>query len=113
MSTQTHTTEYDTATKQDTRLRDAYVAKMKAKRAEVKATLDALKARYDGAKADARIEAARELKDAERTFSELNDWIMKVGSASGDAWHEFKDGCEESWHAFDAAVRRAAKKFHA
>jgi len=105
-------TTKEQASDTQTQMRDAYVEKLQGHMDELRAAMDAMRARAKQAKADAKIEAMRDLEEAEGYFNKLTEQLKKLRESSGETWQEFKAGCDSSWQLFEGSVRRAAKKFN-
>jgi len=106
----THEQSQQDVTKQE-QLRDAYYDKLNAEVDKAQAHMDALRAKAREATADARIEAMRELDEAESYYDKLQGQLRDLRRSSGEAWQEFKSGCDASWRELENAMRRAADKF--
>ena len=81
--------------------REEYVGKMEGKLADLGAKIDAL-----GAKAcDAKDKAAEKLEEVKSHHAEAMVKFKEVKGATGDAFHEFKGGCDKAFeqltHAWD------------
>ena len=82
------------------------------------AQIDALNARLELARANARkfaaegkITASEELADAEKKLVVLKGKLAALGTASEGAWGEMKGGVEKAWADLCAAAKRASDKF--
>jgi hypothetical protein len=76
-----------------------------------KADVDKLKARAALAKADARIEMNRHIKELERGVHEAGARLSELAEAGGDAWHSVRKEVDSTWRSLRAAVSAAASKF--
>jgi predicted nucleic acid-binding Zn-ribbon protein len=91
--------------------RDAYVEKFKAQLDQLNAKIDAIEAKANEAKADARIKHEKELDQLRARRDAARSRLDELRTASGDAWHDLKGGFERSWDAFSDAVKHAVERF--
>ncbi|MFC3285976.1 coiled coil domain-containing protein [Litchfieldella rifensis] len=93
------------------RNREAYEQKLQAKLDEWQAEVDKLKARAQGAQADARIEYQEEIDRLESYRDEARQKLAELREASDDAWEDLKDGAERAWDSASEAFKSARSRF--
>ena len=91
--------------------RDAYKQKMEAELEAAQAKLAELKAWAKGSTADARIEAAKQVDELEKSVDAAKAKLKELGEASEDAWERLKEGVDSGWASLSSSVRDAAAKF--
>jgi len=83
---------------------------MDAQLREWAAQVDLLKSKAANAKADGKLQYAKEvdaLRDKQRAAEEK---LTEVKRASADAWEDLKHGVERSWDDLKGAVKSAADR---
>jgi hypothetical protein len=93
--------------------RQAYQEKAEAKIEEQVAELDKLKAKAKGQVADAKLEVAGLVEQAEQRLSEMRERLGKVGDAGEDAWEDLVKGVDDAWDDVTGAVQSAWKRLRA
>ncbi len=91
--------------------RDAYVEKFKAQIDQWNADIEKLEAKAREARADAKIEHEKKLKEARARRDAAQGKLDELKSASGEAWEDVKQGAERAWSACREAVDNAAARF--
>ncbi|MDN3521877.1 coiled coil domain-containing protein [Halomonas ramblicola] len=91
--------------------REAYEQKLQAKLDEWQAEVDKLKARAQGAQADARIEYQEEIDRLESHRDEARQKLAELREASDDAWEDVKDGVERAWDSVSESFKSARSRF--
>jgi uncharacterized protein YicC (UPF0701 family) len=76
-----------------------------------KAELDKLKAKAEGAGADARMKLNEEISRLEDRVQEGQSKLAEIRNASGDAWKSIADSLDLAWAALKQGFSDAAKKF--
>lgn len=92
-------------------MKEAYAQKLDARLAELRAEIDRLKARADGASADAQLEYYKEIEKLRSMQDHANDKLRELQEAGDDAWEDLKLGAESAWESLSSAVRHAASRF--
>ncbi|HEV58412.1 MAG TPA: hypothetical protein ENN87_13115 [Phycisphaerales bacterium] len=87
--------------------RDAYVGKMKARLDEWSAEIEVLEARAAHARASARAEYERQMRQLREQASETADQLRELRDGGESAWNELKGGVEQAMGALGDAVKRA------
>jgi chromosome segregation ATPase len=90
--------------------RELYIKKFEAKLDEWKAEAQALRARAEGAGADAQLEAMRELESVERQIDDAEERLGELRKASDDAWESIKAGAEDAWSSLSEGFSKAADR---
>ena len=91
--------------------RALYEKKLQAKIDEWKAEAAKLRAKAEGASADAQLEWKREVDEIEREIERAEDRLSELRDASGDAWASVKEGAEDAWSSISKGFERAAERF--
>ena len=91
--------------------RDAYVEKFKARIDQWNADIDKLEAKAKEARADARIEHEKRIREARAKRDAAQGKLDELRNASGEAWEDVKQGAERAWSACREAVEDAAARF--
>lgn len=90
--------------------RELYIKKVEAKIDEWKAEARALRARAEGAGADAQLSAMRELEKVERQVEDAERRATELREASDDAWASIKEGFDEAWSALSEGLNEAGER---
>ena len=85
--------------------------KLQARLDEWKAEIDKLKAKADGASADAQLEFSRQIRDLELKLEDGSNRLSEMSKASGEAWATLRQGLESAWDSLSTAMAEAASKF--
>jgi uncharacterized coiled-coil DUF342 family protein len=91
--------------------RDEYVRKLQAKLGEWNAEIDALAAKADKAKADARIEYAEQIEALKAKQAAARQKIEELQQSGEGAWEDLKAGAELAWTAMGEAIDSAKSRF--
>lgn len=91
--------------------RQAYEEKFKAQLDELNAKIDVLKAKAKQAEASAKADYHATIEDLLKKREKAQGKLKELRDAGDDAWEDMKQGVEESWTAFTAAVKSAASRF--
>ena len=90
--------------------RELYIKKFEAKIDEWKAEAQALRARTEGASADAQLQAKRELDGVERQIDDAEKRLDELREAGDDAWTSIKDGADAAWSSLSEGFSKAADR---
>jgi uncharacterized coiled-coil DUF342 family protein len=90
--------------------RELYEQKLQAKIDEWKAEAAKLRAKAEGASADARLEWKRQVDDLEDEIGRAEDRLRELRESSGDAWASVKQGAEDAWASISEGFKRAADR---
>jgi len=85
--------------------------KLQAQLDEWKAEIDKLKAKADGASADAQLEFRRQVQDLELKLEDGGNRLSELSKASGEAWGTLREGLESAWDSLSTAMAEAVSKF--
>ncbi len=88
-----------------------YEQKLQAQLDEWKADIDKLKAKADGARADAQLELKRQIDELELKLQDGRSRLAELSKASGEAWVTLREGMESAWESLSTAMSEAASKF--
>lgn len=91
--------------------RQAYEEKFKAQLDELNAKIDILKAKAKQAEASLKGDYYETVEDLLKKRSEAQSKLKDLREAGDGAWEDMKQGVEESWSSFTAAVKSAASRF--
>ncbi len=91
--------------------KELYQQKKQARLDEWKAEVDKLKAKAEGASADAQLELKKEIKAVEIKIEEGNSRLNEIAGASDEAWEALKDGVNPTWDSMQSAFDEALSKF--
>jgi multidrug resistance efflux pump len=91
--------------------KQAYEEKFKAQLDELDAKIDVLKAKAKQAGASVKADYYETVEDLQKKRSEAQTKLQHLRDAGDDAWEDMKQGVEESWTAFAAAVKSAVSRF--
>ncbi|MDF1722824.1 MAG: hypothetical protein P1U65_19285 [Minwuia sp.] len=92
-------------------MKDAYVQKLQAQLDEWNGEIDKLKARADGAEADAKIAYYQHIDKLRAEQLEAREKLSELQQASDTAWEDLKAGIENAWDDLESAMKRAASRF--
>lgn len=93
-------------------LKEAYQDKLEAQLQEWTAKLDQLKAKADGAEAEAKIEYYKQIDGVRAKVAVAQEKLNELKTSSGEAWETLKCGVESVWTDLRTAVEGAVSKFH-
>lgn len=91
--------------------RELYEKKLQAKIEEWKAEAAKLRAKAEGASADAQLEWKREVDEIEDEIGRAEERLAELRDASGDAWASVKKGAEDAWASVAKGFERAVERF--
>lgn len=91
--------------------KQAYEEKFKAQRDELNAKIDVLKAKAKQSEASVKADYYETIEDLLKKRSEAQGKRQDLREAGDDEWEDMKQGVEESWTTFTAAVKSAASRF--
>jgi uncharacterized protein YPO0396 len=92
-------------------LKGAYEKKLQAKLDEWNAELDRLKAKAEGAEAEARLQYDKQISDIEAMQEAISEKLAELKSASEDAREDIKAGIELAKDSLESAMKSAAARF--
>ena len=85
----------------------AYEATAEAKMQKLGAEIDALQAKANLAKADAKVKYQEQLDTLKVKRSEAKIKLDSLRNSAGDAWEEMQVGIESAWKELQSAFDRA------
>ncbi|SLN19745.1 hypothetical protein PEL8287_00810 [Roseovarius litorisediminis] len=91
--------------------KQAYQEKLEAKLDEWHADIDKLRAKAEGAQADAKLTYEKNLKDLKEHRDKLEKELEKLRDTQTAAWHDIKRGADEAWDSMSKAMKDAYKRF--
>lgn len=91
-------------------LKETYQEKMEAQLREWSARLDQLKAKADGAEADARIESYKLIDGVRTKVDVAQTKLRELKASSEEAWDSLKRGVEHTWTDLKIAIEAAVSK---
>lgn len=91
--------------------KQAYEEKFTAQLDELNAKIDVLKAKAKQAEASLKADYYETIEDLLKKRSEAQSKLETLRDAGDGAWEDMKQGVEESWTTFAAAVKSAASRF--
>ena len=91
--------------------KQAYKEKFTAQLDELNAKIDVLKAKAKHAEASLKADYYETIEELLKKRSEAQSKLEKLQEARDDAWEDMKQGVEESWTTFAAAVKSAVSRF--
>lgn len=86
--------------------RDEYLNRFKTKLDEWNAELDKLEAKSRQARADAKVDYERQLRELRQQRDELRRRYEEMEKASEQAWEQLRAGAEDAWRTLDEAFRK-------
>jgi hypothetical protein len=89
----------------------AYIDRQEARRRELAAKIELLRARTAHVSADTRIAINEQIERLTRQEDKYAEKIRELKQAGGDAWTDLKDGVEKAWDELKGGVKAAADKF--
>ena len=90
--------------------RELYEQRFRAKLDEWRADLAKMKAKAEGASAEARLEWQREVDALEQEIGHAEARLSEMRDARDDAWSSLKEGAEEAWTSLSDGFRRASER---
>jgi len=91
--------------------KEDFLRKMHAKLDQWNAEIDALTAKADAAKAEARAEYHKQLETLRGKRDQASSKLNELESAGEGAWQDLKAGVELAWESVSEAVRSATSRF--
>lgn len=91
--------------------KDAYERKLQAQLDEWSAEIDRLKAKAEGASADAQIRYHKEIEGLQQQKEAANRKLSELRDASEGAWEDMKSGLDEAWKSLADSVKAASARF--
>lgn len=85
----------------------AYQAAVEDKVKELSAQIETLKAKADGAKADAKVKYQEQLDTLQAKQADLNVKLESIKGSAENAWEEIKGGVESAWNELQVAFDKA------
>ena len=89
----------------------AYKEKFTAQLDELNAKIDVLRAKAKQAEASLKADYYETIEDLLKKRSVAQSKLETLQDAGDDAWEDMKQGVEDSWATFAAAVKSAASRF--
>jgi uncharacterized coiled-coil DUF342 family protein len=93
--------------------RDAYIQKFEAQLAAWKADIDKLRAKADGASADAKLELMEQIDRLRAKRDEARDRLDEIRKAGEDSWGDLSERAEKAWGDLSAGIKEAINRFKA
>lgn len=90
--------------------KELYQKKVQALLDEWKADVDKLKAKAQGASAEAQIEWNKQIEFLEGKMKEGKAKLSELANTGEEAWDSIKDGVESAWDSMKSAFRDALDK---
>jgi outer membrane murein-binding lipoprotein Lpp len=91
--------------------REEYIDKLAAQLKEWSAKVDELESKAHGAKADAKAEYEKQIRQMKDKRDTATQKLQELKGASSDAWDTLKAGSEAAWADLKSAVTTAKEKF--
>ncbi len=91
--------------------KEAYQKKLQAQLDEWSAEIDMLKAKADGAEADAQLEYYKQIEELRAMQESANNKAAELKEANDDAWEDLKVGMDSAWNSLSNSVKSARSKF--
>ena len=91
--------------------RDQYTQKAKVQIDQWNAEIDKMKARFDEAEADAKIEYRKQLDAMRAQRDEAEVKLKEMRNASNDAWNDMQAGFDKAWDSMSGAFDSAMSRF--
>jgi uncharacterized coiled-coil DUF342 family protein len=92
-------------------MKEAYERKLRSQLDEWKAEIGKLKAKADGAEADAQLKYYKEIEELRTMQDHANQKLVELKEAGDDAWEDLKAGIDSAWESLSSAVKSAASRF--
>lgn len=94
-------------------MKQAYVEKVQARLNEWDAEIEKLKARAEGAEADAKIEYHEQIETLREEQREAQAKLDELRAAGDNAWEDMKAGVQQAWDSLEHAAEKARSRFAA
>lgn len=91
--------------------KQAYKQKIDAQMNEWRAEIDKLRARFNKADADTKIETEREIGRLEAKFDAAKAKMSELSDAGDEAWESLRKGIDSSLDSMKGAFQEAKAKF--
>lgn len=91
--------------------KEAYEQKLQGQLDEWSAEIDKLKAKADGAEADAQVEYYKKIEELRSMQDAADNKLTELKDAGDDAWEDLKAGIDRSWDSLGNALKSTASKF--
>lgn len=91
--------------------KQSYMEKLEAQLNEWTAQIDQLRAKPDGAKADAKLEYQQQIDHLQTKKDQVQGKLNEIKQAGEGAWESLREGVEAAVTDLKAAVDRAMSKF--
>lgn len=91
--------------------KQTYEQKLSAQLTKWNHEIEQLKLKADQASDDARLEYYRQIEELRVKEQELNEKLIAMKDASGQAWEDLKQGSELAWEAFSQSLQSARERF--
>ena len=92
-------------------MKEAYEQKLQAQLDEWSAEIDKLKAKADGAEADAQLEYYKKIEGLRSMQETATNKLTELKDAGDDAWEDLKAGIDSAWDSLGNALKSAASRF--
>lgn len=92
-------------------MKETYEQKLQAQLDEWGAQIDKLKAKVDGAEADAQLEYYKRIEELRSMEKSATDKLSELKDAGDGAWEDLKAGIDNAWDSLGNAVKSAASRF--
>ena len=92
-------------------MKEAYEKKLRARLDEWSAEIDKLKAKADGAEADAQIAYQKHIDELRAMRDDAAVRLTELEKAGDDAWEDLKAGAENAWDSLASAMKSATSRF--
>lgn len=93
--------------------KDAYIQKFEAQLASWKADIDKLRAKADGASADAKLELLDQLDKLRAKRDEARDRLDEIRRVGEEGFETLKEKGEQAWIDLSTGIRDAINRFKA
>jgi vacuolar-type H+-ATPase subunit I/STV1 len=92
-------------------MKEEYEQKLQAQLNEWSAEINKLKAKADGAEADAQLEYYKKIEGLQAMQESVNNKLAELKDASDDAWVDLKAGIDSARDSLGNALKSAASRF--
>ncbi|MFT6907483.1 MAG: uncharacterized coiled-coil DUF342 family protein [Oleiphilaceae bacterium] len=92
-------------------MKEEYEQKLQAQLNEWSAEIDKLKAKADGAEADAQLEYYKKIEGLQAMQESVNNKLAELKDAGDDAWVDLKAGIDNARDSLGNALKSAASRF--
>lgn len=91
--------------------KQAYKQKLDAQMNEWRAEIDKLRAKFNKADADTKIETEKEIGQLEARFEAAKAKMRELSDAGDEAWESLRKGIDSSFDSMKSAFQEAKAKF--